>query len=86
MSYHETQADADGLNNPLPSPYTNTSNPQTIYVAITNTLTGCSVSSVNFNLILQEAAEANPDGVPIVYELCDNVNANDGFAQFDLSR
>ena len=85
VSYHVTQADADNLNNPLASPYTNTTNPQTIYVAITNTLTGCSVSSVNFNLILQEAAEANPDGIPIVYELCDNVNANDGFGQFDLS-
>jgi gliding motility-associated-like protein len=85
VTYHASQSDADNLSNALSSPYTNTSNPQTIYVAITNSITGCSASSQRFDLILQEAAEANSDGAPIVYEICDNVNDNDGLAQFDLS-
>ncbi|NRB36674.1 MAG: T9SS type B sorting domain-containing protein, partial [Rhodobacteraceae bacterium] len=85
VTYHQTQADADALNNGLSSPYANTSNPQPIYVAITNVQTGCSVSTQGFNLVVQEAAIFNPGGVPVVYEVCDTVNANDGFAQFDLS-
>ncbi|MEM9929224.1 MAG: T9SS type B sorting domain-containing protein [Bacteroidota bacterium] len=85
VSYHLTLGDAEALDNALPSPYTNTSNPQTVYVAVTNTVTGCSLSGQSFDLVLQEAAEANPDGVPVLYEICDNVGANDGLGQFDLS-
>jgi gliding motility-associated-like protein len=85
VSYHQSQADADNLNSALISPYTNISNPQTIYVSILNTLSGCSVSVQSFDLVIQEAAEANPDGIPIVYEICDNVNDNDGLGQFDLA-
>uniref|UniRef100_UPI00404A982C PKD domain-containing protein n=1 Tax=Gelidibacter sp. TaxID=2018083 RepID=UPI00404A982C len=36
VTYHVSQADADNLNNALVSPYINVSNPQPIYVAITN--------------------------------------------------
>jgi gliding motility-associated-like protein len=85
VSYHQSQGDAEALSNSLSSPYTNISNPQMIYVAITNSLTGCSVSSQTFLLEVEEAAVVNPDGIPIVYELCDTVNANDGSTQFDLS-
>jgi gliding motility-associated-like protein len=85
VSYHQSQADADNLNGALISPYTNISNPQTIYVSILNTQSGCSVSVQSFDLVIQEAAEANPDGIPIVYEICDNVNDNDGLGQFDLA-
>ncbi len=85
VSYHETQLDVDNLTNPLNTDYTNTSNPQPIYVAITNTITGCSVSSMSFNLEVMEGAQANSDGEPLVYELCDNIGENDGLGQFDLS-
>ena len=85
VSYHESPQEADDLANPLSSPYTNITNPQPIYVAITNTITGCSVStlSVNtlvFNIEVQESAEAADD----FYELCDTVNENDGSTQFNL--
>ena len=85
VTYHETQADADNLSNPLSSPFTNTSNPQQIFVAITNSVTGCSVSYPGFYIEVQEIPEANSDAVPIVYTICDNIGGNDGFAQFDLT-
>lgn len=85
VTYHEFQTDADNLQSPLSSPYTNVSNSQQIYVAITNTNTGCSVSTLSFNIEVQEIPEANSDMVQINYTLCDYVGGNDGFAQFDLS-
>ena len=80
VTYHETQLDADNLANPLVSPYTNTSSPQVIFVAITNNITGCSVSTITFNIEINEGAIALDD----LYEECDVVNTNDGFTQFDL--
>lgn len=90
VTYHTSQADADNLNNALVSPYTNTSNPQEIFVAITNVETGCSVSTQKFFIEVQEGALANSDGVDIVYELCyevldvDNDPTNNTVV-FDLS-
>ncbi|HKK12882.1 MAG TPA: T9SS type B sorting domain-containing protein, partial [Flavobacteriaceae bacterium] len=85
VTYHDTQADADSGANSLPSPYTNTVNPQQIFVAITNTVTGCAVSTQSFYIEVQEIPEANGDGQPIVYNICDNIGDNDGLAQFDLT-
>ncbi|WP_397364762.1 choice-of-anchor L domain-containing protein [Olleya sp. R77988] len=88
VTYHETQGEADTSMNALSSPYTNTSNPQTIFVNITNTVTGCDTTTT-FNIEVQEAAQANPDMAPIVYEICDDNMETDGdttndSAQFDL--
>jgi gliding motility-associated-like protein len=86
VTYHESQADADNLMSPLSSPYLNTaSNPQQIFVAITNIISGCSISSPSFYIEVQEIPEANSDSQPIVYTLCDNIGDNDGFGQFDLT-
>ena len=82
VTYHETQADADANVGALISPYTNITNPQLIYVRITNTITGCSKSVVDFNVEVQEEVQANQN-MPI-YAICDEFNANDGFAEFDL--
>ena len=85
VSYYDSQIDADNLTDPLPSPYTNTSNTQQIFVAITNNFTGCSVSTLSFNLVVVEGADANADGEIILYEICDEFGANDGIAEFDLT-
>ncbi|MFT5849076.1 choice-of-anchor L domain-containing protein, partial [Psychroserpens sp.] len=80
VSYHETPSDAvDGLS-PLSNLYTNTSNPQTIFVNITNTTSGC-VNVSNFDLII------NP--LPIIFaptalEVCDD-GTPDGIASIDLT-
>nr|WP_262902589.1 choice-of-anchor L domain-containing protein [Winogradskyella sp. SM1960] len=90
VSYHDNLVDAEAGMNGLVSLYTNTSNPQQIFVTITNTVTGCSISTQSFNLEVQEAAQANPNMAPIVYETCDDNMETDGdptndSAQFDLT-
>jgi gliding motility-associated-like protein len=90
VTYHENVADAEAGMNALVSPYINTSNPQQIFVTITNNVTGCSISTQSFNLQVDEDAQANPDMDPILYELCDDFLETDGdpsndSVQFDLS-
>jgi len=90
VTYHETLVEAEGGINALTTLYTNITNPQEIFVNITNTVTGCDIATVSFNIEVQEAAQANPDLVPIVYEICDDEMDFDGdstnnTAQFDLA-
>ncbi|MEP5207649.1 T9SS type B sorting domain-containing protein, partial [Nonlabens ulvanivorans] len=90
VSYHSSLADAEAGTNGLVSSYTNTSNPQQIFVSITNVDTGCSISTQSFYIEVHEAAQANPDTVPIVYEICDDEMELDGdptndSGQFDLT-
>jgi len=85
VTYHVTSADADTGINALVSPYLNTVNPRSIYVNITNNITGCTVSSMGFNIEEINNPTANNDGVPIEYMVCDNLEGNDGIAQFDLT-
>ena len=65
MTYHQTQEDADNGENALVSPYTNLTNPQQLFVNITNDLTTCSIAVPSFSIEVQEGAAANGDGVPI---------------------
>ncbi|MCK7592045.1 hypothetical protein M0G43_15785, partial [Subsaxibacter sp. CAU 1640] len=83
VTYHASQTAADNLTGALLSPYTNTSNPQQIFVAITNNETGCSISTVSFNLEVDNGAEATAPASP--YVICDNIGDNDGLGQFDLT-
>jgi len=90
VSYHASQADADALVGALVSPFANATNPQTIYVAITNNATGCSVSTPSFGIEVQEGARANADQEAILYETCGEAMDTDAdptndSAQFDLS-
>lgn len=90
VSYHIDQADADNLEDGLVSPYVNVTNPQQIFVAVTNNDTGCSISTLSFNIEVQEGAAANADMADILYETCDDEMEFDGdpgndSAQFDLT-
>ncbi|MEO6348484.1 MAG: T9SS type B sorting domain-containing protein [Aquaticitalea sp.] len=85
VTYHASRTDADNLINALSSPYSNTINPQRIYVAITNNVTGCSISTPSFEIEVDNAAEANSNGIPIEQVVCDYLGDNDGLAQFDLT-
>ena len=85
VTYHQTQEDADNGENALVSPYTNLTNPQQLFVNITNDLTTCSIAVPSFSIEVQEGAAANGDGVPIDYIICDNTGENDGIGQFDLT-
>jgi gliding motility-associated-like protein len=71
-----------GATNPIatPSAYTNTSNPQTIFVVVTNTITGCTSDVGNFEIIVNP----KPDLFPLAaFETCDNIDGvNDGMALY----
>lgn len=88
VTYYESLADATLAVNSLASPYLNTSNPQTLYVNVTNTNTGCQNTTLEFNLEVLEAAQATSPTNP--YAVCDdnvetdNDPTNDS-ALFDLS-
>ncbi len=84
VTYHVNQADADANVNPLVSPYTNVlGNPQQIHVSITNTITGCAISTPIFNIEVRNQPTATPPAAD--YIICDYFGDNDGIAEFDLS-
>ncbi|MFG0329816.1 MAG: T9SS type B sorting domain-containing protein [Phycisphaerales bacterium] len=65
----------DANNNPI--------NPQTVYVGILNTETGCYIGGAQgFDLMVQRGAVANAPAEPFV--ICDNTPPSDGYAEFDL--
>jgi len=67
ITYYETEADAFNQLNPLVSPYTNVSNPQTIFVNAFENATG------NFEILTFDLF-VNPAPIPtlqFVYEICD---------------
>jgi len=83
VTYHETESDANININAITSPYINLSNPQEIFIRLTNTITGCfEITQFDLNVSLgPEFAE------PSDFELCDNFddnNATNGFTTFNL--
>lgn len=53
VTYHLTQSDADNGINAINSPFINTSNPQTIYAAVTD-VNSCNVQTASFDLIADQ--------------------------------
>lgn len=80
VNYYLTQADADANINPLPILFTNTLNPQTIYVRVED------VNTISFDtttLTLVVLPNPSPGAAPNL-EVCDD-ESNDGFEVFDLT-
>ena len=82
VTYHSSSSDAATGNNPLSSPYTNTTRDlQTIYVRVENILTGCYNDHVSFDLIVHPLPIANfVDDIEICDEDSDG-SARNGFSQ-----
>ena len=86
VTYYENLVDAENDVNAITSPYTNLTNPQELFVNITNDTTGCFIVGGAFNIEVQEAAIANGDGVPAILSICeDDASPNDGITEFDLT-
>jgi gliding motility-associated-like protein len=81
VTFHLSQADADGDTGALPCLYSNPSgvNPQTLHVRIENTDTGCYVTTT-MDIRVEPLPSPIPPSGPIVG--CDQ--DGDGFATFDL--
>jgi gliding motility-associated-like protein len=81
VTYHESAADATAGANALSSPFTNTvQNGQTIYVRVTNNITGCFTDRSSFDV--------NVRPLPIItsaVELKQCDNDTDGFSAFNLN-
>ncbi len=81
VTYHLSQSDADSGIDALASPYTNISNPQTIYVRVEDAnATDCFVTT-SFDLII---SGTTPTATAADMSRCDDDTA-DGFASFDLT-
>ncbi|MGV3458906.1 MAG: T9SS type B sorting domain-containing protein [Flavobacterium sp.] len=86
ITYHLTGADAAAGTNAIANPqaYTNTTGPQTIFMRLTDTATGChTTGSFTLNIILPPVFQ-NPQNISLDLETCDDASA-DGAAQFDLT-
>ncbi|MBT8375620.1 MAG: T9SS type B sorting domain-containing protein [Bacteroidia bacterium] len=81
VSYHPTPNDALNGTNTLPNPYTNSSPNETVYVRVTNTITGCS-STTTLDISVTDNPVINREDHYI--DACD-VDHN-GFASFDLTQ
>jgi gliding motility-associated-like protein len=79
LSYYKDSNEV-AANIPLNPNYTNISNPQTLLVKITNTVTGCSSLST---LILK--VNVIPSQQISIAPKCDIINQENGFNSFDLS-
>ena len=77
VTYHETEADSETGDNPLASPYTNTSNPQTIYVRVVDPATGC----FSLTTLVLEVISLLDFNIPEPVVACGD---SGGFATFDL--
>lgn len=78
VTFYLSQSNAENGINPLPLNYTNTANPQTIYVQIDNGTICNSISSFELNVI--QVPDVN-ESLPLI--ACDT--DYDGFTQFDLT-
>lgn len=79
VTYYGNQMDADANMNPLTNPFTNTSNPQTVYVRVEE-LSTVAFDTATLDLVVNQ--------IPIVFtpaplEYCDD--DNDGFGTFTLT-
>ncbi|TDP60401.1 hypothetical protein BC748_1392, partial [Flavobacterium dankookense] len=58
ISFHTSLEEANDNTNPLPDIYANTSNPQTIFVRVTNNLSGC-YNTTDFDLVVNLVPNAS---------------------------
>tara|TARA_R110002012_G_scaffold319389_2_gene539686 strand:+ start:72126 stop:75899 length:3774 start_codon:yes stop_codon:yes gene_type:complete len=83
LTFYETEADANNMDNPIGNiqNYTNTSNPQIIFVRGENLLSDC-VGISTIELFVEEAIALT---APSPLTICDLDGTADGFAHFNLS-
>ena len=90
VSYYQTSADAQaGVNAVDAEAYSNTSvngapaNPQTLYVVVTDTDTGCvDYTTLTIRVLPNPTPSLDPDDI----ELCDDLNPGDMEETFDLTQ
>jgi len=83
ISYHQSLADANSGTNEVTSNYTNTTNPQTIYARIVNTLSAACYATTSFQLIIKKKPELD---LKEEYSICEgksiSITAPSGFTSY----
>jgi gliding motility-associated-like protein len=86
ISYHQSQEDANSGTKPLASNYTNSVNPQSIYVRVVNTLSSACYASISFQLIVKKKPELD---LKEEYSICEgksiSITAPSGFSSYSWS-
>jgi gliding motility-associated-like protein len=72
VSYYLTQADADAGMNAIASPFTNTSNPQTIFARVESNVAVDCFSITDFDLVVDAVPFATFNSNEVDYEVCPN--------------
>ncbi len=81
VTYHLSQADAITNTGALSSPYTNVTNPQTIWVRVEDANAPSCIATTSFDLLI---TGATPTATSVDIELCDDASG-DGFESFNLT-
>jgi len=81
FSYHLTALDAETNSSSLTSPYTNISNPQTIFVRVSNPVTGC----FDLTTLTLEVLPIPSPQTPVDMNECDDNASGDAQEVFDLT-
>lgn len=81
VTYHNSQNDADNNTNPLSNNYTNTTNPETVFVRIENIN---DTTCYNTTLFVLEVIDNPNINDALDFSVCDDIT-NDGIALFDLT-
>jgi len=79
VAYYASQLDAETATNPIASPYTNTINPEIIFVRVDNLITGCYATFEMELFVITPPAIFEPNAL----QYCDP--DNDGFGEFMLT-
>jgi len=80
VSYHMTESDATNNTGILSSPYTNVSNPDTIFARVYNTINGCfATSEITIDVVLPPVLDSSLEEI----DACDQ--DSDGLATFDIT-
>ncbi|WP_333666700.1 T9SS type B sorting domain-containing protein, partial [Flavobacterium sp.] len=84
ITYYTTAANAQAATNAIqnPSAFTNTINPQIIYIRVVNNTTGCVNYNGQFTLVVNPKPTAT---APANFATCDDSSANDGLYPLDLN-
>ncbi|SDW44326.1 hypothetical protein SAMN05216556_105165, partial [Aequorivita viscosa] len=80
VTYHESAADADTGDNPLPQPYMVTTTQITLHARVENRLDEDCYSVTNFEIVMELPPNVNPTPLDLI--TCDT--DNDGYAPFNL--
>src|SRR5690606_22455919 len=92
VSYHATEADANSGSNPLTSPYTNLTNPQTVWARVESNVAFDCYSVVDFDLVVVDVPFAIFNTDVVDYEVCPNATVPieislipNGFTEADVT-